>query len=352
MFVFGYIIFYLVLTLIFGLAQLMIMKSQKKFDEDVNKKSLRWNEYFTKAVENDNYSINNSTLRKLKKPAVLNGFFEELRNTDADIRNKIIENNFERINVLFRRTNDETIKADFAYQISLTKIDDEIRERYISGFMRELLNGKSIYLRENALRAIYSSKNIDSVIESLLWMSDKGIYHNEKLIIDGLLSFAGDRDELCRAIVKNMKSFNDNYRDALVGFFFTYRWNENDDELIELIDDKDTGIETICSIARNIGRNKCEKNKQALIDLVKRYSSSDSISPAIVAISFMGQYKGDKEIIDLLLKQISSNDWYIRMNSAKSLIQCGISDEQKSEILNGSDKYAKDALEYMLHEVA
>lgn len=351
MFVFGYIIFYLVLTILFGVAQLIIAKSQKQFDENVSKNSLKWSEYFRKAVDNDDFSINNSALRKLKKPVELNGFFEELRNTDANIRNNIIDNNFDRIISLFRKTKDETIKADFAYQISLTEMDDAIREKYVPGFMKELLKGKSIYLRENALRAIYTTKNVDTVIDALHWMSDQDIFHNEKLIIDGLLSFAGDKDELCRTIVKRLKSFNDNYRDAMVGFFFAYRWNENDDELIELLNDNDAGIETICAIARNIGRNKCEKNKRALIDLIKKYSVDEQISPAIVAISFMGQYEGDQEVIDLLLTQLSSKDWYIRMNSAKSLIESGLSKEQIEEVLNGNDKFAKDALEYMLLEV-
>lgn len=352
MFVFGYIIFYLVLTIIFGVAQIMIVKSQKRFDEDVNQNSLRWKEYFLNSVKNNEYSINNSALRKLKKPVELNGFFEELRKTDANIRNKIIENNFDRIISLFRKIKDETIKADFAYQISLTEIDDEIKERYVMDFMKDLLKGKSIYLRENALRAIYTSKNVDIVMDSLLWMSDHEIFHNEKLIVDGLLSFAGDKDELCRTIIKRIKSFNDSYQNALVGFFFAYHWNESDDELIGLLNDNDTGIDTICSIARNIGRNKSEKNKRALIDLIKKYSLDEQIAPAIVAISFMGQYEGDREVMDLLLKQLSSKDWHIRMNAAKSLIECGISKEQTSEILNGNDQYAKDALEYMLHEVA
>ncbi|MBK5263014.1 MAG: HEAT repeat domain-containing protein [Peptostreptococcaceae bacterium] len=50
------------------------------------------------------------------------------------------------------------------------------------------------------------------------------------------------------------------------------------------------------------------------------------------------------------MEKIKDPNWYIRHNSAKALVKIGTSRDRLNMILNGNDKYAKEALEYAIEK--
>lgn len=347
MIVIGYISFYLFLIFIMLLTHYIFTKGIRQFDRSVEDKRKKWAHRLEKMSEEDNYKLSTKEVRRLRNPMELKSFFNEVDTLDNEKKHDIVLNNSEDIINVVRKSMNETMMAFYAHLISelkITKAQDEFKD-----FMLELIKGKSVYLRENALRAIYSFGDKGLVVKAIKWLSDNDVYHDKKLISDGLVTYAGDSDDLCEALAKALDECNDNYKDAIIRYFSYAKWTGGREYLVNLLERENTNTDIVCSIIRTVCKEKSEENRKILIDTINKYCDAEDKGPAIVATTFVGRYTQDEQIQKLLQKNISSSDWYIRMNSAKSLIECGASDAQIQQILNGDDRFAKDALEYMLH---
>ena len=66
-------------------------------------------------------------------------------------------------------------------------------------------------------------------------------------------------------------------------------------------------------------------------------------------ISALAMYPGP-QTLEILKKEISSKNWYVRHNAAKSLAILNTDRDTLADILQGNDRYAKEMLEYQLDE--
>lgn len=57
------------------------------------------------------------------------------------------------------------------------------------------------------------------------------------------------------------------------------------------------------------------------------------------------------QTLEILKKETSSKNWYVRHNAAKSLAVLNTDRDALADILQGNDRYAKEMLEYQLDEV-
>ena len=64
-------------------------------------------------------------------------------------------------------------------------------------------------------------------------------------------------------------------------------------------------------------------------------------------ISALAVYPGP-QTLEILKKEISSKNWYVRHNAAKSLAVLNTDRDALADILQGNDRYAKEMLEYQL----
>lgn len=67
-------------------------------------------------------------------------------------------------------------------------------------------------------------------------------------------------------------------------------------------------------------------------------------------ISALAVYPGP-QTLEILRKEISSKNWYVRRNAAKSLAVLNTDRDALADILQGNDRYAKEMLEYQLDAV-
>ena len=67
-------------------------------------------------------------------------------------------------------------------------------------------------------------------------------------------------------------------------------------------------------------------------------------------ISALAVYPGP-QTLEILKKETSSKNWYVRRNAAKSLAVLNTDRDALADILQGNDRYAKEMLEYQLDEV-
>lgn len=349
MFVFCYIVFYLILILVMLGVHFLITNKMNRYEKDVEIGTYKWDEYINITCKADNHVFKSSIINRLKKPAELKAFFIELDKRSEEEKHIILLNNKQEIIKCIKKSNNNTLMAYFAYLISQANIYDNEDLGEIIDYLMELIKGKSVFVRENALKAIYSFKDPMLVNNALRWISDNGVYHNRKLIIDGLNSYTGDREELCLVLCETIENFRDRYKKCMIMFFSLCKWQGASEKLKKMFAEDNISVDTRCSIVRYFGQVLPNESKDMLLNTLDTYSVADDVSPAIVASSFLGHYEGDKQVVDTLLKHISSSNWYVRMNCAKALVKCKISQVQIDSILNGNDKFAKDALEYMIN---
>ena len=67
-------------------------------------------------------------------------------------------------------------------------------------------------------------------------------------------------------------------------------------------------------------------------------------------ISALAVYPGP-QTLEILKKETSSKNWYVRYNAAKSLAVLNTDRDALADILQGNDRYAKEMLEYQLDAV-
>lgn len=84
------------------------------------------------------------------------------------------------------RKRDTIEQAYFAYLIEKFRID-EGRESFDGyGFLMDMITGKDVNARENAMRAFYAIGNESAILAIWRKLEDNEISHSRKLLADGL----------------------------------------------------------------------------------------------------------------------------------------------------------------------
>ena len=248
----------------------------------------------------------------------------------------------------------DDIKSFFAYTLSTFQITDKEHNSYYAKTMLAYLNKDSVYLRQNALLAIYSFGNESLVIDAFHMIKKNSFYHNERLIADGLLTFTGDKSSLARCFMNVFDSFDKHVRIAIINFMRYEGIHDHDEHFMSIALDPDEDIDLRCASIRLFAKKPGVKTTKKLISIVEQSFNSDVWEPASVAASAIGDYDDhdeNKEAIECLLKAIQSKWWYVRVNSSKSLSKLRISQSQLKILKETGDAYAMEELSYAMDEL-
>lgn len=238
---------------------------------------------------------------------------------------------------------DSVESAYFPYIIKKYKLINYMNTEKIKEEIFKLLDEKSLYCRENAMQALYSTGNVDCVIEALKKIDKSEFFYHEKLIADGLLSFNGNHKTLCEEIKKNFSYFSSNTQVALLNFF---RFDNGDycEFAFSLLKNEKTNDEVRYSAIRYLGRYYYEPAYEYLLELADNSNNMKWEYQAISSTA-LGIYRGDRTIT-LLKKNLTSKNWHIRYNSSVSLERLGQGYIDLIDVLEGNDRYAKEILRY------
>ena len=103
---------------------------------------------------------------------------------------------------------DEIEAAYFPYIIKKYQLlGDAGRTRRSRRMLLKLLNEPSIYCRENAMQALYTSGDAQIIVRALRIIDASSLYYNPKLLADGLLNFNGDETELAETLWAAFEDF-------------------------------------------------------------------------------------------------------------------------------------------------
>ena len=245
------------------------------------------------------------------------------------------------------RSQNDLHKAYFAYLMWQYKIEKDQAHSALAELLIEFATSQNIYCRENALQALYSFGQAENVATAILRLSNAGIRHHEKLLVDGLAGFNGDHTQLIQELWKRYPELDVPYQIAFVGYVRLVSGSCKAD-FAKLLQDPLTDQEVKLSLLRYFRKYPYQPVYRQLLEYLWHYRNYAWEYAAIAALALQS-YPG-KETVEALKFALSSNNWYIRQNAAESLTALGVSYLDVVDIYNGDDRFAREMLDFQMRE--
>lgn len=215
----------------------------------------------------------------------------------------------------------------------------------ITNFLLVMVTSSNIYVRENALKAIYASGNKEAVLSAYEKLNDNEIYHSRKLLADGLLGFAGDRDELSGILWSRYAYFSPELLLPVMQFIRFHTGNYRE-EFCRILEEERTEKELKLEAIRYFRRYPYEPVRETLQNYIRFQEFIDWEYGALSALA-LEQYPGP-DTVEVLKDGLKAVNWYVRLNCAQTLIE-GLKVPQLAlfDVYNGKDRYAREILQYV-----
>lgn len=221
----------------------------------------------------------------------------------------------------------------------------EMKMEQLVTYMIQCTTKDSVYLRENALSALYMTGNPNYIKEAFYQMNYLNIKHHHKLITDGLMKFRGDTEKLADMLMQELGNYGENYKVACINYF-GYKKIDCTEYLYKVLTSKIEYKEVKIACIRYFSHVLYEPVVDTLYELIK--DDNNNWEYSAVAATTLKKYP-NRETTSALKDAIRSHNWYVRNNAAASLIELTKKDKIKELITSVDDKYAKEALSYQLH---
>jgi hypothetical protein len=233
--------------------------------------------------------------------------------------------------------------AYFPYIIKTYRLFCGQRISIVIDAMLLLVQDPVLYCRENALQALYTIGDSDSVAEAICLVDKSGFYHNKKLITDGLLSFTGDTERLGRLLWEAYPTLSTDMQVAVLDYF-RFHSGDHCQKILSLLADDQTHHETRYSCLRYFGRYPYEPAYLCLLEFAQSEEETQWESTAIAATA-LAAYPAE-QTVETLKKLLHSRTWYVRYNASQSLSRLGIAYTDLVDIFEGKDRYASEIMRY------
>ena len=212
----------------------------------------------------------------------------------------------------------------------------------INHFLFNCLNTKSIYLRVETLKSLSKIGNIKNFLESLEFISDKGQYVHNKILIDTLDNFNGDIEVLDKNLLSKFYIFNKQIQKCIIEHFKNINAEFAKDKIIEILKDENLDKEVRISSIKYF--SKIHYNNAKLE--IKKLLNHKEWEYRAISASTLGKYK-EEDVIEELSYSITDHNWYVRYNSALSLLNFNDVSAMK-KVIDKNDKYSRDILLYAM----
>lgn len=239
-------------------------------------------------------------------------------------------------------------KAYYAYLISLYRPCDGSQYLQLMELLLSYLENSTVYCRENVLKALYALGNVQAVENAYQIINDRGWFHHPKLLSDGLMTFTGGKAQLAARLWAHHSDWNANLTVSAVQFITSFS-GEYQAAFLPLLESQETDLELRIAIMRYYRRYPYQ---QAHAQLLLYVLGSDSYGSELstVAASVLDRYPS-AETVQALKTALRDRNWYVRYNAASSLVTLGLPKADAEEILNGTDRYAREMMAYRLSQV-
>ena len=241
------------------------------------------------------------------------------------------------------REKSEIQAAYFPYIIKKYKIFQGQPIGIVMDILLELVHSPSLYVRENALQAIYSIGSAECTMNALWILNESTYYHHPKMITDGLLNFSGDTKQLAERLWDNFDRFSNRMQRVIVDYF-RFSSPDHQERILELLTSRCVDDEIAYSCIRYLGKYAYPPAYPVLTDIVEKCRNDQWICTAITASTLAG-YPGDRTVA--MLKELLHNpNWHVRFNASQSLMALGVYYTDMIDVFEGRDRYAGEIMRY------
>ncbi|MEG1584857.1 MAG: hypothetical protein RR361_07375, partial [Anaerovorax sp.] len=246
-----------------------------------------------------------------------------------------------RVTSAYRSRSDEK-KAYLAHFLSKSKVKAPNMDM-ISNVMLSFVGSSSAYVRENALKTLYSIGDASYVVRAFRILNGEVLHQNVKLLSDGLVVFQGDHKVLMDKLWGEFRRFMPSIQTAIVNYM-RMKSGAYTQELYTLLKDDGINQEVKLAILRYFGKHPYEPMRKLLLTMLTE-ETAHTWEFAAVAASVIKAYPG-KETMDTLHVALNSGNWYVRFNAADSLIGLGMTQEAFFKEHRIEDPYANAMIQY------
>lgn len=339
-------------VIIFNIASVFVLKSK---DIKLQRRAAEFERIIKKCLKDieEGRKIDAShmdfLMKKLRNLSSLTAFDTALKSLKEENRQAIEEYLLE-INPVFenlmgRYIHDrDVIKVTyFAYVVSEYGVIENHASTRMLRYLLRLLRVPSIYCRENALHAIYSSGDEDAVLKALKIVDEIPDFHHSKLVYDGMYTFCGNNKKLIEKLLYYFDSYSLQMQVAIMDYI---RFTSGDycKEMMEKMSDSESDDEIKFCCIRYFGRYRYEHAYPMLLD----FAANDAHKRweyASIASQSLAEYPSE-HTVEILKENLHSREWYVRFNAAQSLEKLGVTYLELQDIFDGSDRYAREMLQY------
>lgn len=237
---------------------------------------------------------------------------------------------------------DEIQMAFFPYLIARYRLFYGKEYPQINRILFDLLEKPSVYCRENALNAFYSMGISQNVADALKTVDRTGYYHSKKLLTDGLMTFTGDKNDLNEMLWERLPQFSLNMQLAILDYI---RFSSGDfqERMLRLLREEHDSEIHFCAI-RYLGRYPYSPAYEQLMEYAEHEDEMKWEYTSITCFA-LASYPGDRTIA-VLKKNLSSHNWYVRLNASQALETMKLEYADFVEVFEGDDRYAGEMMRY------
>ena len=248
---------------------------------------------------------------------------------------------FERLASGYARRKDME-KAYFAYVLSqFPPAADETRPP--EEMLLPYLTGTNVYCRENTLRALYALGDAAAVEHAFVILAEQHIFHHEKLLTGGLMTFSGDKGALAGQLWRYVPDWPAHMGVAVVQFIEQCGAGYCQ-AFYDALAKPGLDLHVRLSILHYFRRYPFEPMRPLLLQYLN-HADGMATELAIASASTLAAYPG-QESIDALKSALFSRNWHVRNNAALSLLALETDSRDLDEALQGNDRYALEMLCY------
>lgn len=237
----------------------------------------------------------------------------------------------------------ELKEAYFPYLIQKYGIVKNKRDRIINNMLLDMVKKPSLYCRENALKALYTTGDVECVMMAIRILDRSRVYHSPKLLTDGLLSFAGNHEELTAKIWETLGEYSVEMKVTLLNYI-RFQSGAYCQQMLSFLKDEGENEEVHFACIRYLGKYPYEDAYELLIDFVN-HETEYPWQYAAIAAKVLAAYPREETIL-ALKERLHSHNWYVRLNASESLEHLGLSYMDLIDVFEGDDRYAREILCY------
>lgn len=209
------------------------------------------------------------------------------------------------------------------------------------------LHSESLICRQNAFSAVCGAGDAQWTVKAVLYMNRSyGAYH-DMYVTEGLCRFSGNPEELADRLWEVYGELNNNFRLAVLNYLrlVSGRFCK---EMLAILEDAKADPELHHAAIRYLGRYPFADAKPLLLHFLEE-KVGESWAYAAESALVLGEYPGE-DTFTALKKALFHPEWHVRLNASASLKKLGIDFLKLSDVINSSDRYAREIAQYRLEE--